>query len=243
MGDPRGDGEERGSSQIRFPFYGAPYELCPGMKSQSLRDPRNSRIFFLSFVSNLRYTIVTFGSPCQKEDRRMCRMGNETRWRSPSVPSEGPPFQKGGLYLEPCGIYIEEVVGGRPILCDYHCGPMYHFPVFLARKGDFVMCWVSDCGRCYNESLGYFHLRTTRPTLGRSNEDKRSMAVCPNETCPTRSSMAITRSDDPSSGDDKTCWFCFDCGAEFPRRNVHGPCERLLRSFRPSSYQRLSAKH
>jgi hypothetical protein len=23
-------------------------------------------------------------------------------------------------------------------------------------KGDFVMGWVSECGRCYNESLGYF---------------------------------------------------------------------------------------
>jgi hypothetical protein len=170
-------------------------------------------------------------------------MGNETRWRCPSVSSEGPPFEKDGLYLAHPGIYVEEEGGSRAILCDCHNGPMYYFPVSLMSKGDFVMCWVSDCGRCYNKSSGYFHLHATSPTLGRIDEDTRSMALCPNENCPTCSSMAITRSDDASRGEDKTCWHCFDCGAEFPRRNVGRLWERLLRSFRPSSHQRLSAKH
>ena len=170
-------------------------------------------------------------------------MGNETRRPRPSVSFDAPPFQKGGPHLAHPGIYIEEEAGSRAVLCDCHCGPMYYFPVSLMPKGDFVMCWVSDCGRCYNKSLGYFHLRTMRPILGRIDEDTRSMALCPNEHCPTCSSMAITRSDDPSSGEDKTWWYCFDCGTEFPLRNLHGLWERLLRSLRPSSYQRLSAKH
>jgi hypothetical protein len=59
------------------------------------------------------------------------------------------------------------LLGGRAVLCDCHCEPMYYFPVFLGPKSDFVMCWVSDCGRCYNKSLGYFKLRTTSRSLGR----------------------------------------------------------------------------
>jgi hypothetical protein len=170
-------------------------------------------------------------------------MGSETCWPHKSVSLDGTPFQKSGLHLAQPGIYIEEEVGSRAVLCDCHGEPMYYLPVSLMRNDDFVMCWVSDCGRCYSKSLGYFHLRTTRPTLGRIDEDTRSMALCPNERCPTCGSMAITRSDDASSGEGKTCWFCFDCGTEFPRGNVRGLWERLQRSFRPSSYRRLSVKH
>jgi hypothetical protein len=172
-------------------------------------------------------------------------MRNESRWcRRPSVSLDLalPPFQEDGLHLAHPGIYIEEAEGARAVLCDCHCGPMYYFPVSLMPRSDFVMCWVSECGRCYNKSLGYFHLRTTRPTRERIDQDTRSMALCPNENCPTCSSMAVTRSDDASSGESKTCWFCFNCGTEFPRRNVCGLWKRLLRSFRPSRYQRLSAK-
>jgi hypothetical protein len=104
------------------------------------------------------------------------------------------------------------------------------------------MCWVSECGRCYNKSLGYFHLRTAKATPERTDEDMRRMALCPNESCPTCRSMAITRSDDTSTGGDNTCWYCFDCGMEFPHHKVRGLWERLLRRFRPSSYQRLSGQ-
>jgi hypothetical protein len=169
-------------------------------------------------------------------------MGNKTR-RLPSVSSESASFQKGGLHPAHPGVNIEEAVGGRDILCDCHCGPMFYFPVSLAPTDDFVMCWVSECGRCYNKSLGYFHLRAIRSTLERFKEDTSSMALCPNENCPSYSSMAITRSDDASSGEDETCWYCFDCGTEFPRRHVRGLWERLLQRFRPPSYQRLSARH
>jgi hypothetical protein len=170
-------------------------------------------------------------------------MGNETRWPRSSVSFDALLLQKRRLHLAHPGINIEEEVGGRAILCNCHCRPMYYFPVSLVPKGDFVMCWVSECGRCYNKSFGYFHLRTTGSTRGRIDKDTRSMALCPNENCPTGSCMAITRSDDASSGEGKTCWYCFDCGTEFPRRNVSGLWEWLLRRFRPSSYQRLSAKH
>jgi hypothetical protein len=134
-------------------------------------------------------------------------------------------------------------VGGRAVLCDCHCGPMYYFPVSLMPKGDFVMCWVSDCGRCYNETLGYFNLRATRRTLGSIHEGTRSTALCPNENCATRSYMVLTRSDGASTGEDNTCWYCFYCGTEFPCRNILGFWEQLLRKFRPAYYQRLSAKH
>jgi hypothetical protein len=170
-------------------------------------------------------------------------MGNETRWPRPSLSFDALSSQKSGLHLAQPGIYIEEEVGSRVVLCDCHCGPMYYFPVSLMPKNDFVMCWVSDCGRCYNKSLGYFHLRTTTPTFGRIDEGTRSMTICPNESCPRRSSMAIIGSDDASRGEGTTCWYCFDCGTEFPRGKVRGLWERLLRSFRPSSYQRLPAKH
>ena len=146
-------------------------------------------------------------------------MGNETRWPRPPV---SPPLQKGGPHLAHLGIYIEEEAGSRAVLCDCHCGPMYYFPVSLMPQGDFVMCWVSDCGRCYNKSLGYFRLRTARPTSGRIDEGTRSMAPCPNENCATCSSMAVTRSDDASRGEDENCWYCFDCGTEFPHNDVGG---------------------
>jgi hypothetical protein len=170
-------------------------------------------------------------------------MGNETRWPRSSVSFDDAPFQKGGLHPAHPGIEIEEEVGGRAVLCDCHCRPMYYFPVSLMPEGDFVMCWVSECGRCYNKSLGYFHLRITSPAQERIDEDTRNMAPCPNENCPACSSMAITRSNDASTGGDKTCWYCLDCGTEFPRHNVRGLWERLLRGFRRSSHQRLSGKH
>jgi hypothetical protein len=169
-------------------------------------------------------------------------MGNKTQ-RLPSVSSEGASFQKRDPHLTHPGIDIEEAVGGREILCDCHCGPMYYFPVSLTPTDDFVMCWVSECGRCYNKSLGYFYLRATRSTLERINEDTRSMALCPNENCSPSSSMAITRSDEAFNGQDKTCWYCLDCGTEFPRRQLRGLWERLLQSFKPPTYQRLSANH
>ena len=152
-------------------------------------------------------------------------------------------FKKVAFILHTLRFTSKRHLGGRAVLCDCHCGPMYYFPVSLMPMDDFVMCWVSECGRCYNKSLGYFHLRTTRPTRERIDEDTRSMALCPNENCPKCSSMAITRSDDASGDEDKTCWYCFECKTEFPPTNVRGFWKRLLRSFRPSSYRRLPPRH
>jgi hypothetical protein len=135
------------------------------------------------------------------------------------------------------------LVGGRAILCDCHSGPMYYFPVSLAPEGDLVMCWVSDCGRCYNKSSGYFNLCLTRRTVGRIDEDTRSTVLCSNGSCAKGSSMVVTRSDGTSIGEDKTCWYCFDCGTEFPRRTVRSLWEQLLQSLRLFSYREFSAKH
>jgi len=65
-------------------------------------------------------------------------MANETRWRRPSVSFDAPPFQKDGRHLAHPGISIEQSAGGRAILCDCHCGPMYYFPVSLKPQDDFV---------------------------------------------------------------------------------------------------------
>jgi hypothetical protein len=159
-------------------------------------------------------------------------MGNETRPRSP-FSSESESLPKVGVHLAHPEIDRKEAVDGRDVLCDCHGEPMYYFPVSLRSTDDFVMCWVSDCGRCYNQSFGYFHLRATTPTPKRIHEDTRSVALCPNERCPTYSSMAITRSYDGLSRGDTTCWYCFHCGTEFPRRHARGFWERLLGSFKP----------
>ena len=149
-------------------------------------------------------------------------MGYEARWRRRYVPSESSLFQNNVLPLADPGIDVAEPVDGRAPLCDCHRSPMYHFPVSLMPDDDFVMCWVAECGRCYNKSLGYFHLRRTRPTRPRMDERTRTMALCPNEICPPCSSMAITRAGKESGDDRQACWYCFHCGMEFPLRKVRG---------------------
>jgi hypothetical protein len=53
----------------------------------------------------------------------------------------------------------------------------------------------------------------------------------------------LDEADNSSSDEEKTCWYWFDSGTEFSRRTIRGLWERLLRRFKPSSYQRLSARH
>jgi hypothetical protein len=63
-------------------------------------------------------------------------MGKETRWPRSAVSFDTLPSQKGGLHPARSGVYTEEEVGGRAVLCDCHCGPMYYFPVSLnAQEG------------------------------------------------------------------------------------------------------------
>ena len=97
----------------------------------------------------------------------------------------------------------------------------------------FVMCWASDCGRYYEKSLGYFHLRTTVPTLERIDKNTHRMTLCQSENCKTGSSMAISHSGDATSDEGKMCWYCFECGTELPYsipRRLRG---RPLRSSGP----------
>jgi hypothetical protein len=170
-------------------------------------------------------------------------MGDELRWRRPSVCAQDPPRENGEGHVVRPKAYIEEATDDRAILCDCHCGPMYHFPVSLMSTSDFVMCWVSDCGRCYNKSLGYFRLRATRPALSRIDEASRRMTRCPNQNCPTSSSMAVTRCDDASGSENGTRWHCFECGGELPFHNFGTLWKRLLRSLAPPAHQGSSVKH
>jgi hypothetical protein len=162
-------------------------------------------------------------------------MGDESRSRRPWGSAQDPPRDNGDGYVLHPRTYIEEATNDRAILCDCHCGPMYYFPVLLKPTSDFVMCWVADCGRCYNKSLGYFRLRATRPPLSRMDETSQRIAPCPNQNCPASSSMAVTRFNDATGGKDETRWHCFDCGGELPFHNIGNLWERLMRSFGPSA--------
>jgi hypothetical protein len=129
------------------------------------------------------------------------------------------PHQKSLNHHGACpGIQAEEgLVEDRVVLCDCHCVAMYYTAVSIIPERGFVMCWVSDCGRYYGKALGYFHLRTTAPTtLERIDKNTRSMTRCQSESCKTGSSMAVTHSDDATGDEGKTCWYCFECGMEFP---------------------------
>jgi hypothetical protein len=164
---------------------------------------------------------------------------DETRWRSPSVCPQDPP-RENGPFAHPDS---HTATDGRSVLCDCHCGPMYYFPLSLIPASDFVMCWVSDCGRCYNKSLGYFRLRARRPTLSRVDEASRRMARCPGQNCPTTSSMAVTRLNAASGDKDETRWHCFECGGDLPFQNVGTLWEWFLRSFVPPTHQKPPVRH
>lgn len=101
----------------------------------------------------------------------------------------------------------------KHVVCDCHCVPMYHLAVSLLSANSFVKCWASDCGRYYFKSHGYFYLR---PTQERIDKHTRSMTPCPNKNCTTPSFMAIVNCCGATGYEGKTCWYCFECGAELP---------------------------
>jgi hypothetical protein len=168
-------------------------------------------------------------------------MGDELSWRRPSIRAQGPSRENRDGHFADLKTHIEEATQDRAVVCDCHCGPMYHFPVSLISTSDFVMCWVSDCGRCYNESLGYFRLRAARPALSRIDEATRRIVRCPNQNCPTSSSMAVTHFND-AGGEGETRWHCFACGRNLPFYNFGTFWKRLLRSFGPAAHQTPSVK-
>jgi hypothetical protein len=133
-------------------------------------------------------------------------------------PRKTPPPKERNHHVAHPGPQTEEgLVEDRVVLCDCHCAAMYHTAVSIMPEDGFVMCWVSDCGRYYGKSLGYFHLRTTVPTtLERIDRNTRRMTRCQSENCTAGSPMAITHSGDASSDEGKMCWYCFECGTELP---------------------------
>jgi hypothetical protein len=163
-------------------------------------------------------------------------MGNEIRWRRPSVGAQDPPRENGDAYVVGLKTHIEAAADDATVLCDCHCEPMYYFPVSLISTSDFVMCWVSECGRCYGRSLGYFRLRPAKPTLSRVDEASRRITRCPNQNCPTSNSMAVTRCRNASGGEEEIRWHCFECGTELPFHNFGTLWKWLLRSFGPPAH-------
>lgn len=152
-------------------------------------------------------------------------MGDESR-RHPPVCALDPP-------LVPFEPHIEGAMDSA-VLCDCHCGPMYYFPVSLNSTSDFMMCWVSDCGRCYEPSLGYFSLSAAMPGFSRIEEASRRLARCENRHC--LMPMAVTRCSDGSGGEGEARWHCFDCGGELSFHNFSTFCRQLWRSFGPSAH-------
>jgi len=170
-------------------------------------------------------------------------MGDELRWRRPPVGVQGPPRKNGNAWFLRPKSYIDEATDDRAVLCDCHSEPMYYFPVSLLSTSDFVMCWVSDCGRSFNKSLGYFCLRATKSAFSRIDEASRRMVRCPNQNCPTSSFMAVTRFNDASGGEGGTRWHCFECGGELAFSNFGKLWKRLLRSFGPPAHHGATFKH
>ncbi len=104
----------------------------------------------------------------------------------------------------------------KQVLCDCHFAPMYYEPVSIIPERDFVMCWTADCGRYYNKSLGYFHLRPAMPsTLERIDKFTRRMTRCLSDDCSEVGSMALVRSAEATNQESKACWYCFECDMEF----------------------------
>jgi hypothetical protein len=104
----------------------------------------------------------------------------------------------------------EPIAHNRMVVCDCHCVPMYKGQLFLEQSSGSLTCWISDCGRYYASSLGYFYLRPAAP---RVDNQTRSATHCLNERCTSISFMAIV---DCVIGNYKheACWYCFECDTE-----------------------------
>jgi hypothetical protein len=163
------------------------------------------------------------------------RRVDRTRWHPSMASSKAPPnLKKVIVMLHRRKIHTEGLMSDRVVLCDCHCAPMYHEAVSIMPNRGFVMCWVSDCGRYYSRSLGYFHLRPPMPvTFECIDKETRRMTRCLNSGCSTDSSMAIVHLEDAQSDEGKICWHCFECGRQVPH---HKPRlrSRSLTSSRPS---------
>ena len=169
-------------------------------------------------------------------------MGKEGGHR-PAGLSETGMTEKRSLAVADAEVGVAETAHARDILCDCHAQPMYYFPVALRHDDDFVMCWVGECGRSYNRSLGYFHLCAGRRTGERMQEKTRRRTHCPKADCSTYSLMAVTRSCYASPAAGSTCWYCFACATEFAAPQVPSFRARLMRSLNLLSSRKPSVTH
>jgi hypothetical protein len=99
------------------------------------------------------------------------------------------------------------------IVCDCHFAPMSYEAVSLLPECNFVMCWMSDCGRYYSRPLGYFCLREATVTSPKHIDKETQKALrCISTACPVDETLALVRS--PFTGSSTVDWHCFVCGKE-----------------------------
>jgi hypothetical protein len=101
------------------------------------------------------------------------------------------------------------------IVCDCHFSPMSYEAVSLLPQFDCVMCWMSDCGRYYSRSLGYFCLRgETRTSPKHIDKDSQKAMRCVSTSCSVDHTVALVQS--PFTGSSTVAWHCFVCGKGTP---------------------------
>jgi hypothetical protein len=109
------------------------------------------------------------------------------------------------------------------VLCDCHYVPMQYQAVLLVPTGSTIRCWISDCGRYYARSLGYFHLHS--PTAGTKNSiDNQTCSAkpCGSESCTGKRFMAIVCSTDATGARSECYWYCFQCRTQVQFDNAKG---------------------
>jgi hypothetical protein len=118
------------------------------------------------------------------------------------------------------------------IVCDCHCSPMSYGVVSLVPEVDCVMCWMSDCGRYYCRSLGYFFIRpATWKVREHIDKETQNFTKCRNARC-TAEAMALVGRPRTGGNSIEMSWRCFECGRETPcpyaigrRARIHMPSE------------------
>jgi hypothetical protein len=98
----------------------------------------------------------------------------------------------------------------RVVVCDCHCVPMDSTAVICVPFGGSVVCWLSDCGRYYVRSIGYFHVRG--PIIGQGHViDGETLLArpCPNQDCAGQAYMALVSN--TAEAESRIWWYCFKC--------------------------------
>jgi hypothetical protein len=100
------------------------------------------------------------------------------------------------------------------VVCDCHCLPMSYGVLSLAPEVDCVVCWMSDCGRYYCRSFGYFCIRPATWNVRKHiDNETQNIMKCSNPRC-ARETMALVRHPRLGGNTTEIGWRCFECGGE-----------------------------